>query len=647
MARTFTGRTGYVYTVSTEAVGRGGEGEIYRIDNDPSHVLKIFYPEKRTDSSYRKLCAMTDMQLSQKLSSQLTWPEDIVFENGAFAGFLMEALNNTIPLNRVYMEENRAVCTYDKRIVIAKNLCAAVNAVHSAGQVVGDLNPNNIAVDINTGLVTLVDTNSYHITDRNTGEVYKCEVGLPEYLAKEIQLKLRGGVTLKEATPPTFTKETDLFALAVHIFALLMNGCHPFACALDTGADIGHLEKERASITAPQPIENIYEGRFSFFNPKPGTKPPLYAPDYNMLTPELQTMFKRAFVEGNGNPSLRPGCVEWHQALTSFQKLNPHINAASIPKEEKAQPESGHTEKKSYKNRRWKLLIIPPIAVAATAAVVFAVLFATGVFKQDEKAQETRVAGEDGTTDIPSSTESQERLTETATAASEASISATATTTTTVAKRTDYAPSAQIETLSGHLSQPGMVNTETLTTSYEGRYRAEIRDIPSGNKVKLSFSKNNGEVIEEKICSSSGDGITAKDLTKNTTYKIKIEQVEGTGAYTLMVGIQKPECDISGLDSFEDSVEYTDQRNIYKFVPDKDGTYRFELSGMISNAAAEMWLWDDPSKHDDKGEKVVEPDIDCQNGEGLTAPNLKAGHVYQLQVRQKKSFTPYEINIIR
>ena len=681
--RTFTGRKGFVYTSSNSPIGRGGEGEIYSIDNDPLHVLKIFYPEKRSDETYRKLCVMTDMHLTQKLSAQLTWPEDIVFENGAFAGFVMKTLDNTVALNHVYRDEYRAICTYGKRIVIAKNLCAAVNAVHSAGQVIGDLNPNNIAVDINNGLVTLVDTNSYHITDRTTGIVYPCEVGLPEYLAKEIQMKLRGGVTLKEATPPTFTKETDLFALAVHIFALLMNGCHPFACAIDTGADIGHLERERASIVAPQPIENIYEGRFTFHNPKPGTKPPLYAPDYNTLTPEIQTMFKRAFADGNNNPVLRPGCVEWHQALTTFQKTNPRIIVTPHPVErQKAYPENvpekdnrqetvtnveptredkqenipdieefntegGTGEKTGKKKGRWKILIIPPIAVAAAAAVIIGVLFATGVFKPDDGSQETEFAEGVSPGTGEKTTESRERATRTVTVTSETSVSTTSATTTTVSKKTDSAPGAQIVTLSGNLNQPGMVNTESLETSYEGRYRAEIKELPVGNKIKLSFCEENGDVIEEKTCSNSGEGVTAKDLSGGSKYKIKIAQVEGTGPYTLLVGIQKPERDISDLDVFSDATEYTDQRNIYKFVPDKDGTYRFELSGMDSNTVTEMWLFDDPSLHNTKGEKVVDPDTDCQNGEGLTAANLKAGHVYQLQIRQKKGFTPYEIHIIR
>ena len=94
----------------------------------------------------------------------------------------MKKLTNSIPVNRLYMEEYKKSCTYDKRGFIAKNICAAVHSVHIAGQVVGNLNPKNVCVNPDTGMVTLVDTNSYHITDPKTGEVHGCEEGLPEYL---------------------------------------------------------------------------------------------------------------------------------------------------------------------------------------------------------------------------------------------------------------------------------------------------------------------------------------------------------------------------------------------------------------------------------------------------------------------------------
>lgn len=164
---------------------------------------------------------------------QITWPTDVVYQNGKFAGYVMPKLSGAKELNVMYSDKYQY--TLSEKITIAKNLCAALNSVHEAGQVCGDLNPKNIGVDPNEAKVTLLDTDSYHITDGNA-KVYRCEVGMPEYLACEVQGKIKNGNTLANAQLPTFSKETDLFALAVHIFALLMNGCHPFACAVNNGS---------------------------------------------------------------------------------------------------------------------------------------------------------------------------------------------------------------------------------------------------------------------------------------------------------------------------------------------------------------------------------------------------------------------------
>ena len=130
------------------------------------------------------------------------------------------------------------------------------------------LTKKNIGVDPQSARVTLVDTDSYHITDSASSRVYRCEVGLPEYLPREIQEKMKNGQTLATASLPTFSKYSDLFALAVHIFALLMNGCHPFACARNNKTNIGPLSQSQPSVVVPQPIDNIVNGFFPFHTKK-------------------------------------------------------------------------------------------------------------------------------------------------------------------------------------------------------------------------------------------------------------------------------------------------------------------------------------------------------------------------------------------
>jgi len=310
----FKGKSGTSYKIIEPAIGKGGEGSIYKIDGMPNFVLKEFIDSKRTEGRERKLLTMIADPISNKIMEHVTWPKDVVYKNGRFAGYVMPKINNNKRLNVMYkpLKENEKD-EFLKKILIAWNFCVAINSVHSAGQVCGDLNPNNITVNPNKGRVTLVDTDSYHITEKNRNRVYRCEVGMPDYLAPEIHEKMKKYKRLDTAPLPTFTRQTDLFALAVHIFALLMNGCHPFANAVD-------LSQNHASVVAPQPIENIRNGFFPFYMNKSGLTIPKYAPKFDQLPEKIRKLFIRAFVDGHKNPQVRPDAVEWYNALEWYGK---------------------------------------------------------------------------------------------------------------------------------------------------------------------------------------------------------------------------------------------------------------------------------------------------------------------------------------
>src|SRR5438105_3869599 len=68
----------------------------------------------------------------------------------------------------------------------ARNIAAAVHAVHSRGYVIGDVNESNILVT-DTALATLVDTDSFQVRDPGSGVVYRCPVGKPEFTPPELQ----------------------------------------------------------------------------------------------------------------------------------------------------------------------------------------------------------------------------------------------------------------------------------------------------------------------------------------------------------------------------------------------------------------------------------------------------------------------------
>lgn len=305
------------YTIIQPPIASGGEGEICEIEENKEQVVKIFKKEKRTWEKEKKLRIMMGYHLNKEQLKQITWPLDIVYDQSGFAGYVMPKLHSNKNLNMVYSGQIKNV-DIRHRIVIAYNLCVAIDMVHSIGQICGDLNPLNISVnlDMNTEdalKVTLVDTDSYHITDGNI--TYRCEVGMTNYIAPELQNKIQNGMDLKTALLPTYTKETDLFALAVHIFSLLMNGCHPFSCAKDTTNCIC----SEYSVEVPQPIDNIREGFFPFHQQKQGITYPLYALSFSSLPIEIQEMFLQTFEKGYIEPKERPSTQKWMCVLKKYQ----------------------------------------------------------------------------------------------------------------------------------------------------------------------------------------------------------------------------------------------------------------------------------------------------------------------------------------
>jgi len=311
------GKNGTKYNIADEHFAMGGEGSIHDINGYSNYVAKIYKAGKSGGDKGRKLIKMVstppDIKPHPTEGLQIAWPADVLYNMaGQFVGFIMPRIKINEDLNVVYEYGSAAKypeMPWENRVIIAENLCAVLHAVHMAGHVCGDFNPKNISVKPQTGFVVLLDTDSYHIKEGS--HTYRCDVGIPEYLPLEIQTQMRGGNTLASTPHETFTRETDYFALAVHIFQLLMNGAHPFACA---------KIPSQSSVVKPEPSTNIIQGYFPFMKDVPGLKIPVFAPEITVLPAEIQKLFKRAFIDGHNNPKARPNPVEWHMALNNMRK---------------------------------------------------------------------------------------------------------------------------------------------------------------------------------------------------------------------------------------------------------------------------------------------------------------------------------------
>ncbi|GHU29868.1 hypothetical protein FACS1894172_01890 [Spirochaetia bacterium] len=309
----FSGRN---YQLESKAFNNGGEGEIFNILNYRGYIAKIY----RTVSKEKemKLLFMHSKRPSQEILSQIAWPLDILYDNDRFCGFVANKLNTTGDLSSVYAYPPVQKIPIRKKVEIARNICSVIDDVHQPNYIFGDFNPRNIGVNIHTGTVAFFDTDSYHIIlDKRFNAAYRCNVCLDGYVAPELLKKFEhesqrnpAVTSYADLSLDTFTKETDNFALAIHIFRLLMNGYTPF-----------NGIKENASVSQASPgigNEAIIRDAYCF---KPGNKPQAVAvPPLSILPPYIRLLFSRAFIGGKKYPHIRPDADEWNKALYRYEK---------------------------------------------------------------------------------------------------------------------------------------------------------------------------------------------------------------------------------------------------------------------------------------------------------------------------------------
>lgn len=617
---TYKGLNGTNYTLIEPALANGGEGTVYEIANNPNSVLKVFHAKCRTDVRQRKLLAMVKSPIDKNALSQVTWPTDVVYDNGQFIGYVMPKIEKNEDLNVMYSDKY-SFPLYDK-ITMGMNLCAAINAVHNAGQVCGDLNPRNISVNPAKAIVTLVDTDSYHITDHSASKIYRCIVGLPEYLPREVQEKMSNGYDLLSAPLPTFTKNTDNFALAVHIFALLMNGCHPFACAKDSRtAPINNLSVSRNSITVPQPIDNILNGYFPFQSNRQGLTTPLYAPEFNTLPKAIQDLFIKAFVDGHSDPSKRPGPVEWYNALKDYRG---NLKTCSVNK--------SHMYLKSLNscplcevNKRMLTGMKPFAQVPSSTQLVQNSISTTpyangGSTYSGQSTNNYPVQGQIGNR---------------------------------INNATGYYPGSQITAKKS--SFLGKIVKIIIAFVLISKLLDACAGSSNKNRNYADNSATVSSVSTESVAKNSGAANAATDAYLGSSGSINSisgdsdsDYMESSDGYTSEIiindiridslpvnSVSYPSADIN---SNTGNIWYENQEDLYYFQASYDGVYRIDITGILNDTAVALYLYDGA------GNKV-ESNTYCKNNQGITAKDLLTGQIYTVKIRQERGYTPYNIAI--
>ena len=299
MMNELTGKSGKKYIISKK-LNSGGEGTAYAIKGDPKRIIKIFNSGSREKQDKIEKMVLSDL----KNSPDVAFPEDVIYEKGRFIGYVMKFAEGE-PISIAYNNSKSNKTTLSERFTIAKNICIALDNIHQEGYVFGDFNANNVLFNPRTGTVTLIDTDSFIF------ESYGGIVARPEIVPKEIREAMGKNENYpdEEKKPLPFSKETDYYTLAVHIFQLLMNGEHPFV-----------FMATREMANKPMYAYELDEPTFPYLENKYGINPPMHAIPLESLPMELQTLFVRSFKEGYSDPMMRVSPREFLEAINDYEK---------------------------------------------------------------------------------------------------------------------------------------------------------------------------------------------------------------------------------------------------------------------------------------------------------------------------------------
>ena len=290
-------------------LGIGGEGVIYGLARRPELAAKIYLPEKMNAERVSKLEAMLanapdDPPKRTKGHASIAWPVELLCSvNGhqQVVGFLMPRLQKPHLISDFYDVSTRhskfPLFTYKHLYYTALNLASAVSAIHQKGYVIGDVNDRNILVT-DEALVSIVDTDSFQVTDHASGRVYRCTVGTDMFTPPEMYSQ-----NLEEVDR---LPEQDMFGIAVLFFQLLMEGILPFAGVYRGPGELTYNEA-------------LLKGYFPYGG-NSVMDPPRAAPPFEMLPPRIQDLFRQCFIDGHADPQRRPDALTWYQTFKECEQ---------------------------------------------------------------------------------------------------------------------------------------------------------------------------------------------------------------------------------------------------------------------------------------------------------------------------------------
>jgi DNA-binding helix-hairpin-helix protein with protein kinase domain len=271
------------------------------LDGNNNLVAK-FYHNGFTDEDVAKLSAMCRLR-NDALTSVAAWPITLLkgTKSEKPQGILMRKISGYQAIHQLYGMKSRlrtfSEAQFPFLLHSAINSARAFATIHSAGQVIGDVNHSNLMIS-QTATAALIDCDSFQIADGRN--VFRCPVGVPEFTPPELQ----GSNFAAQSR----TTQHDAFGLSILIFYLLFLGRHPFMGMYDP--------KNDEMVSLDQAIGR-YAFPYALDLSSPEVKLPLFVPRLADFPSTVTDLFKQAFTR-EAMTKGRPSASQWVASLTSL-----------------------------------------------------------------------------------------------------------------------------------------------------------------------------------------------------------------------------------------------------------------------------------------------------------------------------------------
>ncbi len=134
-------------------------------------------------------------------------------------------------------------------------------------------------------------------------------------------------------------------------------------------------------------------------------------------------------------------------------------------------------------------------------------------------------------------------------------------------------------------------NTYTFVPSYNGNYRFDFTNVRSGFKMSIYVNDSLGYEVGRTRNFSNNEGITV-NLNAGETYTLTVCRESGVGDYSMNIGRQTATSTLSLGKVAEDTIDFRDQRNYYRFVPTETGSYMLNFKNMESGFNVSAYVFD-------------------------------------------------------